>query len=83
MKIEDNLRQANYPGFCPKIDITSDPASGNLTQNGYTSWRVGGAESVRWTRLFFSPKQDDSSGIIFEAATTTLTCMDDVLPAVA
>jgi len=82
MVIATNIRNAHYPGFCSKRDFAVD-GTGNITQTGYTSYLVGGAESVRWTRPAFAPRQDDASGLLYEAATTVVTGMDDVLTAIA
>jgi hypothetical protein len=87
MKIQDNLRQANYPSFCAKKNYTVNPGTGALLgsyviQNGVPNdvpW-----ESLHWSKLTFMPRQDNpKSGFVYGAASLRIYCWDDVLEAVA
>jgi hypothetical protein len=83
--IMQNLRQANYPSFCPKKTFTVNSQTGVITGVGFGQQPgIGGADSVWWSKLRFMPKQDnDRSGLIYGAAALQLYAYDDVLPSVA
>lgn len=84
MAIQSNLRQANYPSFCPKKTWTADPNTGELTGTFINGVLVGGAESIYWSKLTFMPKQDNpKSGFIYGSASLRIYAWDDVLAAVA
>lgn len=83
MQVVANLRQANFPQFCPKINVQVD-AQGSVTTAGVQStYPVSPFESVWWSRLKFAPRQDQGSGVLYGAAGVSLYAYDDVLPALA
>jgi hypothetical protein len=63
--IRDNLRQANFPQFCPMISIQQNSVSGQLSHVLYNP-----AQTCRWTPLSFGPRPaaSDESGILYGAA---------------
>lgn len=81
--IQDNLRQANYPGYCQKMDYTAD-AQGNVSSAASASlYPVSSVESIHWTPLRFIPKTDEKSGLVYGAAAVELYGYDDVSVLVA
>ena len=84
MQIQSNLRQANYPSFCPKRTWTANAQTGALVGTLINGVVVGGAESIYWSKLTFMPKQDNpKSGFIYGAASVRLYAWDDVIAVVA
>ena len=84
MVIEENLRQANYPGYCQKNRISFD-SQGNPTIAAVTSlYPVSQPEMVRWTKPRFMPRNDNQkSGLLYGAAAVELYAYSDVALAVA
>lgn len=80
MKIVNNLRDACFPGFCPKLSYTSDK-NGQLTSYSYDSnYKVGGAETVWWSTPQWSPRFDaEKSGVLYGSARVELCAYDDIL----
>ncbi len=79
-QIIQNLRQANYPGFCQKKDYSADPQTGAISSTPSASlFPVSSIEMVTWSNLKFMPKSDnDKSGLVFGAASVDLHAYDDV-----
>src|SRR5215471_4434516 len=72
LQMQKNLRDANYPGFCPKKRIASDN-NGVITASGYTDPAVGGAESIFWMTPKFLPRYDaERSGLLYGIAATEI-----------
>ena len=84
MKVEQNLRQAHFPGFTQKKQF-SVSTQGVLSSTGVQSiYPPSNIESVWWTRPKFMPRQDNAkSGLIYGAAAVELFAFEDVNPAVA
>jgi hypothetical protein len=82
--IEENLRQANYPGFCQKKDLVAD-SQGNLGfAASYSILPPNAYEPLYWTELRFKPKDDAAqSGVLYGAAAIELYAYSDVSPLVA
>jgi hypothetical protein len=82
MQVEENLRQANYPGFTGQQNVTSD-IQGNLTFTpSLTPPNI--FESIRWSELRFMPKDDNKqSGLLFGAAAVEVYAFSAVNPLVA
>lgn len=81
-QVTENLRQANFPGFCQKYDYAVDPVSGLVIPTpASTTVPWSPAETIRWTAPNFAPRFDaDSSGIDYGAASVELYAYSDVLP---
>jgi hypothetical protein len=62
--MREELRQANFPQFCPLISLALD-GSGNLTRTPYNP-----IQTCRWTALKFGPRPSgtDDSGVLYGAA---------------
>jgi hypothetical protein len=83
MAMQVNLRNANFPGFCPKKSYASDK-NGGISSVGYTSPAVGGASSVWWGTPKFIPRHDaERSGLLYGIGATEIYAYDDVSSAVA
>ena len=93
MIIMENLRQANYPGFCFAKDYSAN-SNGTVTGAQAKTYMPGAAsgsliqtspvEMLRWTDLRFMPKNDNQkSGLIYGAASVELYARSNVLPAIA
>jgi hypothetical protein len=84
MQIEENLRQANYPGFCQKQDLSCD-SQGNLTFiPSISTVPPSGYEPLYWSELTFKGHTDSqASGLIYGAAAVELYSWSDVNPLVA
>jgi hypothetical protein len=81
MQVVNLLRNAHYPGFCYKTNLSVD-SQGNLTQAPISDAIYGGAEVVRWTLPRFIPTQDQKAGLLYETATVRVYGIDDILPSV-
>lgn len=83
-QIRQNLRQANYPGFCPRLSYSAD-TDGNLItatiEQPVTPDSSG--ESIWWSRLQFMPKMDIKSGVVYGAASVRIYSYEDVAIEVA
>lgn len=84
-QIINNLRQANYPGFCQKRDYSADATTGVVTSVPSASViPVSSIEMVMWTPLKFMPRSDNAkSGLVYGAAAVELHAYDDVSALVA
>lgn len=85
MQIRENLRQANYPGFCRQQDSSLNPESGAITwTNSVTPYPTNPIEIVRWSKLRFMPKYDNqNSGVVYGSARVEVIGISDVLAAIA
>lgn len=86
MTIENNLRQANWPGFTRKINVSGvDQQTGALTITPVVSTAPrSDIESVWWSALKFVPQLDNErTGFTYGVATVTIYGYDDVLASLA
>lgn len=84
LQIMANLRNAHYPGYCPKKSYTAD-SQGNLTvvpvQSTYPKSNV---ETIVWTKPKFMPRAtNDKSGTLYNAAAVSVISYEDVNPSIA
>jgi hypothetical protein len=80
MQIMQNLKEANFPGWCQKIDYS---VSGVGVVSGTPSAFAGPPPSteewVFWDDLEFAPRQDNmKSGLLYNAAGVTLMGWEDM-----
>lgn len=76
-EIKEELRQAVYPGFAPKVRLSAAPQTGALTATPFDS-----QEAIFWTPLEYGQqRQDRDSGVIYGIATTYITQMTDAITA--
>lgn len=80
LQIAENLRQANYPGYTQKLQVTNvDQQTGAVTYAPVTSlYPASDLEMITWTKPRFMPKQDEKSGLIYGAAAVQVSAFDDV-----
>jgi len=82
MQIMDNLRQANYPGYCQRMDYSGN-ADGSVSATAVTD-EFGGYDWVKWSKLTFIPHVDnDKAGVVYGAATVDIRAYSDIAAAVA
>lgn len=79
LAIMENLHQANYPGFCRKLEYSSN-TNGNLaTIPASDPVLYSPIEMLSWTEPEFMPKNDnEKSGLVYGAAKVELSAIDDV-----
>ena len=84
MQIVENLRQASYPGWTRKMDVSVD-TNGNLSFVPSSSVvPVNALEMITWTNLRFMPKPDnEKSGVSYGAAAVEIHGYSDVSALVA
>lgn len=79
MVIEQNLRQASYPGFCQKLNYGVPAASGAMVGVPFDS-----NDRVWWTKPQMMPRQDnDKTGLIYGAATVRVSAWVEIDPSLA
>lgn len=82
--LQENLRQANYPGFCQRYEYAiGDPTVGNLVATpSQSTVPLSLSETITWTRLKFAPRPDnDQSGLLYGAAGVEILAMSDIVSA--
>lgn len=78
LNMQNNLQDANYPGFCQKMAYTAD-RDGNLSSNGFTLPEYGGAETIFWTTPRFIPRFDaERSGLLYGVAAVEVDAWEDI-----
>jgi hypothetical protein len=80
IKIMENLRQANYPCYTQKLQVSAvNQQTGVLTYTPVTSqYPASNLEMITWTKPRFMPKGDEKSGLIYGAAAVQVSGFDDV-----
>lgn len=79
LQIEQNLREASYPGFCQKMLYSADN-TGEISAVPATSvYPVSATERILWDKLRFMPRTDSSkSGVLYNAAGVVVVGWDDL-----
>lgn len=80
LQIAQNLKEANYPGFCQKMDymlLAPDAWKGTATP-AQSTFPVSATERIRWDDLEFMPRPDNSSGVLYYAAGVTVMGWEDM-----
>jgi hypothetical protein len=84
IQIMQNLRQANFPGFCQKQSITAvDQNLGTITQTPssssvpYASLPYNTIETIHWTRPRFTSRMDKDSGIVYGVGALSIFGYED------
>lgn len=75
--IQEDLRQANFPGFAQKVSIAIDPANGAAT-----FIQSNPEEMIRWSELKMPTKYNLKAGSIYGTASVEVYGYDAVLSAV-
>lgn len=75
--IMEDLRQANYPGFCQKAFMTQPVIT---PTPGYT--QSNPEEMVRWTEIRFPTRWDFKNGVLYGTGVVEVQGYDVVNPAV-
>ena len=90
MQIMENLRQANYPGFCQAKDyaLVGSAVVGTPAQTivpAATGTMISSyVEMIKWSELRFIPRSDNQkSGLIYGAASVEIYARSNILPALA
>jgi hypothetical protein len=88
MTLQENLRNANYPGWTPKTSFVASPSGAvqpfpvGQPGTGIAGYQV--QETIWWTKLKFKPRYDKtSSGLIYGAAAVDVFAYEDASVAVA
>lgn len=80
MSIQENLTNANYPGYARKKDFSADN-NGNVTAVLSSSVvPTNPLEMVTWTKLRFMPRPDEASGVVYGAASVEILGYHDISP---
>lgn len=79
-QIMQNLKEANFPGFCQKIDYTADDATGAVSGTpAVSAYPVAAYERIVWDDLDFMPRNDNSpSGVLYYAAGVRIVGWEDM-----
>lgn len=85
MTVLENLRQANMPHFCQKMDYAANAQGVVVATPSQSQYPVSSIEMVRWSPLKFMPfnKGNTQDGVLYYAAAVEVYAMDDVNPLVA
>jgi len=75
-QIVKEILNGTYPRFCEKLQVTSDPATGNLV-----TAHMNPIEYITWTPVSISKKVDKASGLLYGIATVRITNMTDLIAA--
>ncbi len=80
-QIMQNLKEANYPGFCQKIDYSADPVTGVVSGVAAKSvYPPSAYERIVWDDLDFMPRNDNSpSGVLYYAAGVKIVGWEDMV----
>lgn len=78
IKVMTNIKQANFPGFCPKQMYAAD-AEGNITgQPVSSSYPPNLVETIRWSHIKFVTQLDEKSGLVYGVGSLRVYAFDDV-----
>ncbi len=81
MQIMQNLKEANFPGFCQKMDYQVNPALGTVSAiPSASTYLPSRTERILWNELNFMPRQNQGgdSGVLYNAASVLVTGWEDM-----
>ena len=82
MLIMQYLKEANYPGFCQKMDYSASSLGVVSAIPSVSAFPVSKYESIVWDDLDFMPRPDNkASGVLYNAAGVTISAYEDMAAA--